>query len=830
MRARLAAAIAGFAATALAASQPQPVFRSGAELVRLDVRVTDASGRPLTDLRPDEIEIVDEGQVLKPLLFQHIEEPAGEYGEAALRAVSAQVSSNRGAPRGHLYLLVFDQTHLSPGNEPTVRRAAERFIRQRVRASDRVALIGLPGPGPSSGFTADHARALAELARLGGTQERNVTTAVGDLTVQDAYEIAAGNDRVTTNVLTRQTLQTGSDVGGSSDRGAARLISRVAERDPEDPAAVRRAIVENARTVVAQADAASRDFLQRLSDVIEQYRTIEGRKIVVLFSEGFRQTNLTREIEDVEAAAAQTYAVFYSIDVNRRVGGDAGQAEPSAISASSEIQGRLEPLGSLAAATDGQLVPDAVTHLDESLDRIADQAQDYYLVGFTPAAAALASPGRYRQVSVRVSRPGARVSARSGYAVPRPGALDRRAAIDGALAAPFAQQALRVDYTTYTLRADNPATARVFLSLDAELPIRDATHQAADVVFVVRDVRDGRVVASGTDTMPLPATASSGGTTGSSTFRVQFEVPAGSYLMRTVVREPGGLVGSADRKLDLRLLAGPDVTVSDVILGASGTALPVRARAYTEGGLSGTIETYGRSADQLQRLAVTAALVSADGSNAVQTVRGELGPIADARPGVMRAATFTFPLAQVPPGAYIARVKVSDGAETLADVSRGVDVFAGTAPAPAAVPPPEVRPTDILNGDFVRSTRAALDQSGSPAAQIARQGFEAFARGNYRSAVERLTEAMRLDQTNAAVAFVLGWACEAQGDHRAAIGAWRAAAATDPHMLPAHLALAEAYLRLSQPALARQALRAGLQALPDSPELRTRLAEIDKGR
>ena len=42
----------------------------------------------------------------------------------------------------------------------------------------------------------------------------------------------------------------------------------------------------------------------------------------------------------------------------------------------------------------------------------AAQAQDYYLVGFSPDPAALASPGAYRHVTVRVTRPGARVSAR----------------------------------------------------------------------------------------------------------------------------------------------------------------------------------------------------------------------------------------------------------------------------------------------------------------------------------------------------------------------------------------------------------------------------------
>jgi hypothetical protein len=44
----------------------------------------------------------------------------------------------------------------------------------------------------------------------------------------------------------------------------------------------------------------------------------------------------------------------------------------------------------------------------------------------------------------------------------------------------------------------------------------------------------------------------------------------------------------------------------------------------------------------------------------------------------------------------------------------------------------------------------------------------------------------------------------------------------------AHIALADAYLRLSQPGLAVQALSAGLAALPDSLELRERLARLEK--
>src|SRR5439155_16056373 len=102
-----------------------------------------------------------------PSLSAH-PEPAGAYADAAMRAVSAEVTTNRGTPRGHLYMLIFDQQHIAAGNEQIARRAAEAFIRTRVRPSDRVAVFGVPGPGPQIGFTADRTRAIAALSKVHG--------------------------------------------------------------------------------------------------------------------------------------------------------------------------------------------------------------------------------------------------------------------------------------------------------------------------------------------------------------------------------------------------------------------------------------------------------------------------------------------------------------------------------------------------------------------------------------------------------------------------------------------------------------------------------------
>ncbi|HET7619228.1 MAG TPA: VWA domain-containing protein [Vicinamibacterales bacterium] len=825
----LLAAAGGLVLSAQSQPPQAPVFRSGVDLVRFDLSVVDQTGRPITDLKPDEIRIVEDGRALPILLFQHVDEPAGTYRDEAIRAVSAEVTSNQGMPRGHLYVLVFDQHHIAPGNEQIARRAAQEFIERRVRPTDRVAVVGLPGPGPQLGFTADRSRAVAELEKVHGDLQRNLDTPVGRLSIEEAFEIAGGNATVLQDVIDRQAADLGSDVSAGASVLASGRADRGAEVGAGEQATARKVMTENARAVVQQVDTTSREFLQRFADVIKQYSAIEGRKTVVLFSEGFHDQNLSRDLQDVAAAAAQSYSVIWSMDLNRRTP-DVKQGLTPSTTPSTEVQNRLASLGTLAVETDGVLVNDAAAHLDKALAQLADRSQDYYLVGFTPSADAAAAPGSYRRVQVQVTRPGAVVSARTGYTVPRADAkLDRRRAIDAALAAPFVQQALKIDYTTYVLRSEASGQPRVVLSLEADLPVRDQNHTTADVVFVARDVRDGRVAASGTDTIPLPEQPLKDGVMGRSAYRVQFEVPPGSYLMRAVVREPGGLVGSADRRLDVRSVSGPAVSVSDLVLGSVTGALPVRAEAFTDDGLGGIVEAYGRSDSQLADLSARASLVPLGGDHPTQTVQAVLDEPVTSGASVVRRATFELPLNGVPPGKYIARVHVQDGAEPVADLSREVDVRAGSAPpAASAAAAPAFRPADLLDGDIVRTARAAWQKSGTPAAAHALKGLDLFAQEQYAPAAAELKESMTLDHSSAAAAFVLGWAWEQAGDHRQAIGAWRAAANIDPMLVPAHLALADAYLRMSEPALAVQALRAGLSAMPGSPELQSKLAQIEK--
>ncbi len=828
------------ACPAVATAQQEPAqFTAGVELARLDIEVTDAQGRPIQDLRPEEVEIV-EGNVDRPVTFlHHVREPAGSYAEAALRTIGGDVSTNQNVPRGRLYVLVFDQSHITPRNEPPARRAAERFLRARIRPGDRVALFGLPGPGARVGFTSDVDRVIAELPNLAGIREEATFTGVGEIRVFEAFEIIRSNQEVLQRVLLRLTDEQGGLLG-------------ITQMDVWDASL----------SVVNRADSRARQFLDTFADLVRGFQRIEGRKEVILLSEGFHADNLGRDLERVAAAAAQSYSAVYALDLNRSES-NIREFASSGAQQFSAIQSRVSPLGTLAAETDGQLFTYATRRLDTALERIAGRAGDYYIVGFEPASGGTADPERYRRVTVRVTRPGARVSTRTGYAVSgRPTPADRRQAIDAALIAPFALQGLRVEYTTYVVRGETPDMSRVFLSLEADLPIWAArVNQPADVVFVVRNALNGLAVASGTDVMALPATPPPGADTGRGSYQVQFDAPPGTYLMRAVVREPGGQIGSADRRFEIRPTSGVGLAASDLILGSTTEPLPVRATVFTEDGLSGLVDLYGTPA-VLETAGVELRLVSSGDLDAAATsVSADLLEIVGTERRASRAARIELPLEGLPAGRYTAHVDVKRSGETIGQLQRELDIIIGSRPAREPDPAGVVDVSEILRGQLAGRYLAALgDGAGddrvtealararrddwpgvealvdapdpdAAVVELVLQGLARFAGDDYVGAAAALEAAFAADTEaprQALTGFFIGWAYAYQGDDRQAASAWRRTVFLDAALVPAYLALADMYVRLSQPALAVQVLQAGLAALPDAPELRDRLARLTR--
>ena len=347
-RARSAQQAAPAPPAAAPANQP-PVFKAGVELVRLDVRVVDDKGLPIKDLKPEEVTVTEGGEPRPVVLFQHIAEPAGTYLEAARRTIGAEVSTNQGAPRGHLYLFVFDQNHITPGNEVSAR--ARRSSGSSERASSPATAsrsTRCPGPGPQLPLSSNVNLALAELPKVRGMLEREGMAIGAMMTDFEAYQIVRGDPNYLQRFLNRvaSNLSAGGDVTGVATTGAVAATDTASETV--------RVAKENARTIVRARGERDPGLPGDLRDVIRELAKIEGRKTVILVSEGFFTDRLRVDIDKVAAAAAEAYAVIYSLDVNRR-DIDFNAAEPVGATASAEIQSRLDSLDTLALETSGEV-------------------------------------------------------------------------------------------------------------------------------------------------------------------------------------------------------------------------------------------------------------------------------------------------------------------------------------------------------------------------------------------------------------------------------------------------------------------------------------------
>ena len=138
------------------------------------------------------------------------------------------------------------------------------------------------------------------------------------------------------------------------------------------------------------------------------------------------------------------------------------------------------------------------------------------------------------------------------------------------------------------------------------------------------------------------------------------------------------------------------------MLGTALGGLAVRARAYTADGLTGALETYGRTQAQLDALNVKLELRKIGDGAAVTSIAGELKPTEPADGGFNRRVSFALPLTQVPPGEYLAHATVTAGGEVVAERTRHVEVLAVRAIAPATAVEPSASAADVARGDIAK--------------------------------------------------------------------------------------------------------------------------------
>jgi len=384
----LAQAPAG--APAARPSPPPVTFAVEVGYVEVDAIVTDKAGQPVRDLKKEEFTVLEDGKPQTIDLFHQIDIPYERPEPLAARPVPIDVQTNARAFDGRVYVIVLDELHTSPGRSLLVRAAARRFLERHFGEGDLAAVVHTAGPATAGqGLTSDRQLLLAAVDRFSGRELPSTT-----LSKIDEYR------------RTQDTRQQGDPV-----------------RDPDE---MERAY--NARS--------SLDTLKSVSDWLGRLRG--RRKAVLFFSEGidynlYDQIN-NREasavldaLRDATAAAARSNVSFYTIDP-RGLGGLSDEMmeiqpvfdDPSLGLTPEGLQGDLrlsqDSLRVLADETSGFAAVNT-NDFGDAFARLVKDSSAYYVLGYYPPGQR--RDGRFHKLEVRVSRPGVKVRARSGYSLPR---------------------------------------------------------------------------------------------------------------------------------------------------------------------------------------------------------------------------------------------------------------------------------------------------------------------------------------------------------------------------------------------------------------------------
>jgi len=389
-------------------AQPPPTFRAATDIVEVDVVAQDKSGRFVTDLKPEDFSVRDEGVPQTLDVFYFIQGnaivPASADASRELPLTPA-VAAARG-PR--IFIAFFDDTPLTPGGFKRFQAAALALFSKQFRDGD-VGGVVVRGTMANNRLTTVREELLASV--------RNAKTSA----------------RSTSGLLEEQSWPRISEIESvriivNSDEPVFNAVYQRACADDVDACAkmdVRGLVREKARMITDRSRAVTDATLRSLTGLMNGLTRIDGRKSVLLLSQGFLAEDSWPLVQQATALAARANARIYTLDARgldrQRMGDHLTGVDPGTDDALARLFNQFDmgadSVNSLAVDTGGFVVRNQ-NIFDEAIDQIAADASTYYVLGFRPGTA---PDGKFRTLSVSVNRPGVIVRARRGYvATPRP--------------------------------------------------------------------------------------------------------------------------------------------------------------------------------------------------------------------------------------------------------------------------------------------------------------------------------------------------------------------------------------------------------------------------
>ena len=566
----LAAASQTFGQTPTPTPLDGDVVKISTNLIRLDVTVLDSKGNSIPDLRPDEIEIYENGQKRKITGITYVSSAARQISLKPVaidkNAVAPPPTPLRNEQIRRTFALVVDDLTLSFESTYQTRRALKKFVDEQMQDGDLVAIIRTgAGIGALQQFTSDKRILYAAIEKVKWNPVGN-----GGISAFEPLQ----------SVLPADPDASAPEPGDRTPEGTEREFNDFRESYFATGA------------------------LGALEYVVKGMSELPGRKSVMLFSQGFALSNTNAEgfVENSRAIdpikrlienANRASVVVYAIDPRGLVYTGLSAADDTSGRNSqqleSEVSGRRAQLSDTQASlryiseeTGGFALVNN-NDITGGIGKVISD-QSYYLVGYEPDDETF-DPAklRFNKIDIKILRSGARARYRSGFfnvadreKEPAPAnANPTLGQLEHALVSPFAVSGINLRLNAlFGNDAKGVSYVRSLLHVNAaDLKFTDGENGDKKAVFDVLAMSfgdNGQPVDQLGKSYTLTAKPEAYKQMLNEGFVYHFYFPVkkpGAYQYRVAIRDSqGGRIGSASQFIEVPDLKKKRLTISSIVL------------------------------------------------------------------------------------------------------------------------------------------------------------------------------------------------------------------------------------------------------------------------
>jgi VWFA-related protein len=375
--------------------QPRPpTFRTGVNVVRVDIIVTDKEGKPVDNLAEGDFEVTEDGKPQKIETFKLVKVDGQlKPGDPEPKQIRSEYDEESEAARDdvRLFAILLDDYHVRRASAMGVRPALTAFIQKQVGPNDLVGVMYPLTPVSAMPLTRDRDKLIAAVQHFEGRKYDYQPK----FPFEEQYAMypAATVERIR-NQVTLSALESLVTHMGSLREGRKAVI-----------------LVSEGFSNVLPAQL--NDPIAAMPGLGNPNRGQQGLESIDDRTNFFANLDIQDELRDVYDAANRNNTAIYTLDprglaVNEfDINEGVGQGTDRQF-----LQSTLDTLRTLSSETDGRAIINR-NDMEAGLRQVVRDSSAYYLVGYNSSNSA--PDGKFHEIKVKVRRPGIQVRSRKGY-------------------------------------------------------------------------------------------------------------------------------------------------------------------------------------------------------------------------------------------------------------------------------------------------------------------------------------------------------------------------------------------------------------------------------